>query len=304
MNSDDRLNLAFSSLKGTSIGDAFGESFFGDTGLALQHIDQRTVPKTQWEFTDDTIMSVAVYKQLRNNGAIKQDELAKEFARLHELDPNRGYGASARSIFREIANGEHWKKLSGSAFEGMGSMGNGASMRVASIGAYFFDDLDLVVENAIRSAEVTHMNEEAVAGAIAVAIAAALATNVFLNRLSFDATDFLKRVLEYVPQSDTRSKINKALHLPYSYNIDTVKSALGDGTKILAQDTVPISLWCVAHNIDNFESALWKAVSVLGDRDTICAIVAGIVILSAKRNTVPAKWAKEVEQVQSSVFYI
>ena len=303
MNIESRLSFAYRSLEGTSIGDAFGESFFGDTETALKHIEQRMIPETQWEFTDDTVMSIAVYKQLMRNGKIEQDELANELARLHELDPNRGYGASARSILREISSGKYWKGLSSNVFEGMGSMGNGASMRVAPIGAYFFEDLDLVVENAKKSAEVTHMNQEAIAGAIAVAIAAALATEIAVNGSVFDPADFLKQIIKFVPESDTRSKINKALHIPYSYSIDTVKSALGDGTRILAQDTVPISLWCAAHNIEDFENALWKAVSVLGDRDTICAIVASIVILSAKRRTVPVGWVKEVEKIQSSIFY-
>jgi ADP-ribosylglycohydrolase len=43
-------------------------------------------------------------------------------------------------------------------------------MRVAPIGAFFAEDLDLVVKQAQASAEITHTHPEAIAGAIAVAV--------------------------------------------------------------------------------------------------------------------------------------
>ncbi len=58
-------------------------------------------------------------------------------------------------------------------FNGMGSFGNGAAMRIAPLGAYFADDLDRVAIEAERAAVITHTHPEAVAGAIAVALAAA-----------------------------------------------------------------------------------------------------------------------------------
>lgn len=48
-------------------------------------------------------------------------------------------------------------------------------MRVAPVGAFFADDMDLVVSQARASAEVTHAHNEAIVGAIAVAVAAAWA---------------------------------------------------------------------------------------------------------------------------------
>ena len=40
---------------------------------------------------------------------------------------------------------------------------------------------------------------------------------------------------------------------------------------------MPFCLWCAAKYLDNYEEAMWATVSVLGDRDTTCAIVGGIV---------------------------
>ena len=61
-------------------------------------------------------------------------------------------------------------------FEGQGSFGNGAAMRVAPVGAYFAGDIGAVVEQAARSSVITHTHDEAIAGSIAVAVAAAQLT--------------------------------------------------------------------------------------------------------------------------------
>jgi ADP-ribosylglycohydrolase len=55
-------------------------------------------------------------------------------------------------------------------FGGRGSYGNGAAMRVAPLGAYLADDLKAVRENAILSAQITHIHPEGIAGAIAQSV--------------------------------------------------------------------------------------------------------------------------------------
>src|SRR6185436_8927796 len=91
-------------------------------------------------------------------------------------NPNRGYGATAHRILRSIASGTHFRKISPFVFDGQGSLGNGGAMRAGVIGAYFAEDpAQIIVEQARLSAEVTHTNPEGMAGAIAVALAAAWA---------------------------------------------------------------------------------------------------------------------------------
>ena len=302
MTEKDRLKLAEKSLTGVSVGDAFGESFFGERNSVLKHIAERTIPKTSWDFTDDTIMAIAVFEQLEKNKTINQDELAQAFARNHNIDLYRGYGATARTILREIGEGKYWRDVSTAVFEGMGSMGNGASMRVSPIGAYYFDDLEKVKELAIKSAEITHSNIEGVTGAIAVALATALATKMKLKQKKLNPAEFISMIVEYLPDSDTKSKVNKGISIPHNYNIQTLESILGNGMKIMAVDTVPFAVWCAAHHLSDFKSAIWKAVSILGDRDTICAIVGGITIMSTEENNIPTNWLTSVEDYKLSKF--
>jgi ADP-ribosylglycohydrolase len=302
MDIQNRIKLAKKSLLGLSIGDAFGESFFGERDEILDHIYQRKTPKTSWEFTDDTVMGIAVFEQLEKTGTINQNELIKLFVENHSKDVNRGYGATARRILREIEEGGDWKEISNGVFDGMGSMGNGAAMRVSPIGAFHFDDFEKVKTLTVKSAEITHSNIEAITGAIAVSIASALSTKLKLENETISAENFIQTILSELPDSDTKSKINKSLSVPYSYRIDTVKTILGNGTKIMAQDTVPFAIWCAAHNLNDFENALWKAVSILGDRDTICAIVGGITIMSSNEDKIPSNWLNSVENFEKSPF--
>lgn len=299
---EQRLSLAQKSLKGISIGDAFGDSFFGKEDEVMKAIQQQEIPSTKWEFTDDTVMAIALYNSLERYEVINQNFVAQQFTDNYFKDINRGYGPSMHSFFREIKKGKNWRDISHSKFEGMGSMGNGGAMRAGVIGAYFYDDLAQVKTQTKLSCEITHTNIEAIEGAKAIAIATALATQKSLLSKNFTEQEFLQRIYEELEDSDLKSKVNKAIFLQGNYSIETLVYALGNGLKMTAQDTVPIALWCVSRYINDFEKGLWKTVSALGDRDTTCAMVGGILIMSADKSTIPSTWISNVEKWKKSIF--
>ena len=300
ISSNDRLMLSRKSLEGLSIGDCFGETFFGEPEDVAKKISNRQIKPAPWHFTDDTIMSICIYKTLEKFGHIRQYELSKLFGLNYLKDCRRGYGGTAHSILQALGRGDDWRKISSEVFDGMGSMGNGAAMRAAPIGAYFFDDVDETVRQARFSAEITHFNEEGIAGAIAVALAAALAVNYKNGAYTRTGNDFILDVAKKVPESNTKYKIEAGQRVEKSSSIEFAVSALGNGLSVMAQDTVPIAIWCVSHFLDNDEEALWKAVSALGDRDTICAIVGGIVVLNS--DNYPSEWKLAAENPFESQF--
>lgn len=300
---DNRIRLAEKSLLGLSIGDAFGDSFFGDESIAKACIYNHTIPTyTKWEFTDDTVMAIAITNNLKQFNQINQDQLAIQFGKNYERDPNRGYGASIHRLLRGLKEGEKWQELSSKQFNGEGSMGNGAAMRATPIGCFFYDDYKLLIQETYKSSEVTHWNIEAKVGATAIALAAALAINLRLENKCISGEEFILSIANKLEDSDTKSKIIKGATLPKSYKIETIVSALGNGIRLLSKDTVPIAIWCAAHYLNDYEEALWKAVSALGDRDTICAMVGGIVCLYADDTTIPKEWKEKVEKITNSGF--
>jgi ADP-ribosylglycohydrolase len=273
------------SLAGLSLGDAFGERFFLPAELAESLVERRVLPAPPWRYTDDTVMALSIVETLEARGEIDQEVLAVRFSRKYRADPGRGYGGMAHWILGEIGGGSPWQRVSSAAFNGMGSMGNGGAMRAAPIGGYFWDDLEAASEQAQRSAEVTHAHPEGRAGAAAVAVAAARACAG-----CSDGKELLEAALAFTPEGETRAGIAHALRLPLGVPVRTAVSALGNGSRVIAQDTVPFALWCAARHLTGFEEALWTTVSGLGDRDTTCAIVGGIVSLSVGREGLPSEW--------------
>ena len=210
--------------------------------------------------------------------------------------PERGYGFSMQRILPDIARGFPWRSQTKMFFGGQGTYGNGAAMRVAPIGAYFADDIDACIENARLSAEVTHGHAEAATGAIAVAVAAATATNLAAEGGKVSPRDFLRSLVHKVPLGEVRDGILEAMILEEGISSVEAAKKLGSGQEITAQDTVPFVLWCAANFWFSYEEALWQTVAGLGDRDTTCAMVGGIVAMSSK-TAIPAEWLEKREKM-------
>ncbi len=285
---EDALERAMISLEGLSVGDAFGQRFFMPNTIANALIESRQMPPPPWPYTDDTEMALSLVSTLRDYDSVDPDELAQSFALRY--DPRREYGPAMHRLLPWIAAGGDWEEGAQSLFSGQGSFGNGAAMRVAPLGAYFAEDLDECAEQAARSSIVTHTHSEASAGAIAVAIAAAWAWRLREKHPRPSGSDFLDLVLPYVPEGLVRQTLREARDLPRDTPILAAASYLGNGSQVSAQDTVPFVLWCAARHLDSYEEALWTTIQGMGDQDTNCAMVGGMVVLSAGLESIPSTW--------------
>jgi ADP-ribosylglycohydrolase len=246
---------AWLALEGVSVGDTFGERFFGPPEDAFARIARRQLQPPPWTYTDDTEMAMSVYEVLAERGAIDQDLLASRFATRMQF--GRGYGQGTYAILTGIREGRDWRALTQGGFGGMGSFGNGAAMRVAPLGAYFADQpLARIAAQARLSAEVTHAHDEGIAGAIAVAVATALAW----RRRGAPGplgSQWIRDVRDAVPPGYTFDAVDEAAGLP--------------------------------------DSATVIDAAALGDRDTTCAIVGGIVAMVSGRDGIPAAWLEARE---------
>lgn len=274
----DPRQRALQSLAGLAVGDAFGEMFFT---ISPDLIAARQIPAGPWTWTDDTHMALSIVEVLLAHGTIDQDALVQRFAQRFTAQPWRGYGGGAQRLLRLYARGADWHSEAPRLFDG-GSYGNGAAMRAAPIGGFFASDPQRAALEARRSALVTHAHDEGQAGAMAVAAAAAIVAGAQPPA----GAAFLHSVLAHVPPSRTRDGIEEATRIGADGHRQAV-SVLGTGYQVAAFDTVPYCLWVAAHYAADFESALWTTVAGLGDRDTTCAIVAGIVALKAR---IPLAW--------------
>lgn len=283
----DRRTRALHSLAGLALGDALGSQFFVPANR--EFLTRRELPPALWQWTDDAEMACSIFAVLDRLGHIDQDALAASFAEHHDFD--RGYGPGVNRMLRLVREGGAWRELAVDMFNGQGSWGNGGAMRVAPLGAWFADDPAEAARQAALSAEVTHAHPDGVAGAIAVAVAAALAAGP--DRLA--PRDFLDRVLSYVPPGRVHHGVWAARGLAHVPSAEIAVHELGNGRDTGAHDTVPFTLWVAARHLADYESAFWTTASTGGDVDTTCAIVGGIVAAHVGVDGLPAHWLDSCE---------
>jgi ADP-ribosylglycohydrolase len=291
-----RFAAARLALEGLSLGDAFGQQFFSP---AVWHMwfYAKALPLPVWRYTDDTVMALGILETLREHERVEQDHLARVFADRFSAEPDRGYGNATIRLLSQLQRGGDWRVLSPAAFNGAGSFGNGAAMRVAPLGAFFAEDSHAVIEQARLSAEVTHAHPEAIAGAIAVATAAAWALRWRIEGRTEPSSGLLKVAADATPESQTRAGIIRACELPLHESEHTAADLLGNGLQVTAADTVPFCLWCAAAHLDDYCEGLWAAVRVRGDIDTNCAIVGGVVALAVGHDGLPDAWLRRRESL-------
>ncbi|WP_263407241.1 ADP-ribosylglycohydrolase family protein [Nocardia colli] len=254
-----------------SVGDALGAQFFVP-GRSVPDLLAGRPPAAPWPWTDDTEMACSVYAEIRARGHIDQDALAAVFA--DRCEPYRGYGGGTVVVLHEIRDGRPWHDAAGAAFEGRGSWGNGAAMRVAPLGAYFAGDPDRAAAQAALSAEVTHRHPEAIVGAMVVAAATAHAAATRENGCT--PIELLQAVEPYLVDGRTSDGIHRARKL-LGRTVAEAAYELGNGAEVSAQDTIPFTLWAAATFLDDYPSAITACVEAGGDADTTAAIVGGIV---------------------------
>ncbi|MFJ7243957.1 ADP-ribosylglycohydrolase family protein [Kitasatospora sp. NPDC098652] len=285
------------SLRGLALGDAFGDRWFSvPVDEAPAALAARLVRPAPWHWTDDTAMALVLVRHLTAHGEIRQDALAAEFAAEYAREYQRKYGPSMHRVLRGIGAGGHWRAITSGQFEGQGSYGNGAAMRVAPLGARFAEDLDEVARQAELQALTTHFHPEAVTGAVAVALAAALAVRS-RGRRAPGRTELLTEVADRLPESDVRSGLRIAARLPEHTSVRHAANVLGSGLMISAPDTVPFALWSAAGHLDSLPDAIWHTLAGWGDMDTTCAIAAGVVAARTGLAGVPADWLAACEEL-------
>ncbi|MFK0118887.1 ADP-ribosylglycohydrolase family protein [Streptomyces sp. NPDC090994] len=284
----ERLDRALASLRGLAVGDALGSQYFVPVNHPL--LKRREVPPGTWQWTDDTEMACSVVAVLAAHQRIDQDALARSFAEHHDFD--RGYGPAVNRLLRLVREGGDWRELAAALFDGQGSWGNGAAMRVAPLGAWYADDPEQATHQAEISAYPTHQHREAVVGAMAVAAAAALAATPDGPP---GAEALLDGVISLVPgRSAVGAGLRRARDMLDYGDAATVAAVLGCGRRTTAHDTVPFAIWSAARALGDYERGFWTTAQVGGDVDTTCAIVGGV-IAAGRAGAPPRAWAERTE---------
>ena len=187
-------------------------------------------------FTDDTVMTLAVADCLLHG---------KPYAQTLRAYGNeywdRGYGGMFRRWLKEERMGPY------------NSFGNGSGMRVSPVG-WAFHKVNEVLDEAKRSAEVTHSHPEGIKGAQAVAAA------VFLARKGKSK----KEIKAYIQKQFAYDLGRSAEQIRKHYTFD-----------VTCQGSIPEAIICFLDSRDT-EHAIRLAISLGGDADTQACMAGAI----------------------------
>ncbi len=190
------------------------------------------------DYTDDTIMTVAVADWLLNGGDLAK--VMQRYGREYPY-PTGGYGGRFSGWLREKDPLPY------------NSWGNGSAMRVSAVG-WMFDSLEKTLEVAKETAIVTHNHPEGIKGAQATAAA------IYLARTGKSKRD-IKQYIETTFSYDLGRTCDEIRPF-YRFNES-------------CQGTVPEAIIAFLDSSD-FENAIRLAVSLGGDSDTLACITGGI----------------------------
>ncbi|KXB35830.1 ADP-ribosylglycohydrolase [Bacteroidales bacterium KA00344] len=224
---------------GAIIGDIVGSRFeFDETPTENFTL---FMDKPDCDYTDDTIMTVAVADAILNHR--NYDEALRDWGRRYPR-PKGSYG----NMFGQ------W--LQSDSLTPYNSWGNGAAMRVSAVG-WLFSDYHAVKHEAKLSAICSHLHKEAIRGAQCVA------TLIYWLRTC--------RI--------TKEEVENAVKRNFGYDIPPLRDIYKIGAQghfdASCQETVPWAIRCFLDS-DSFEDAIRKAVMARGDTDTKAAICGSI----------------------------
>lgn len=283
-------------LLGTAVADALGVPFEkklvnfeglvewdGRTYLGSEH--HKLLPG---QYSDDTQMSLMVAESLIENHGFNPDDLSVRYMDWLVSGRARGYGKTTLMAVQNLQNGKHWSE-SGIA----GSTGNGTAMRAAPFGVYFRNDLYSLVNICKIDSAITHASEEAEAGSIAVALAAAYAVNDDLDNL-------LEKIWEKLPDSKVKSTIYSLDSLISSEYITPPQALRVLGTKADVRETVPSALYCFL-KFKKYHEGVVAAIKAGGDTDTTAAVVGALFGAKLGKKAIDADIAAGVEDADKLV---
>ena len=289
---------------GGAIGDAWGSCF---ENVAVKN-DPRTFylgkierPPPRWMLTDDTWLTLATCEVLsseKDKDALACEvlspekntaALAAQFLQYFRAGRIAGIGASTLKAMQDLSAGIHWRYAGSS---GEYSAGNGAAMRIAPFA--FWDNRS---RDDIRDAcRITHKNEDAYVGALAVvlAIRAAIAATWTTDTSLFDI------LIPQLPDTRVRDRLIAIQQLGPAANIKEV-AALGNNGYVV--NSVPLALFAASKAAETGMQDMFSAIiDAGGDTDTNASIagqVAGALLGPTK---IPAALLQKLQSLPEYVY--
>ncbi len=288
---------------GTFVGDALGMPVEGWPRPAIQarfglltSMEDGRFPKGY--YTDDTEMMIGILEVLAENGDFDPDLTARKF--LENFHPERGYGERIYKLMGRLRKGISLHQVATDSF------GNGAAMRIAPIGFFYFHDIKSVKRYAILSCKITHLHPEAIAGAVAQAVGVSLAVNYGIRNMPILRVEFLDRIREEILDLHTGfvQRLLEIKSIPKADLRDNIQNiARCFVCDVRSAEAVPPAIASFLLT-DSFEDAVVTGINLGGDTDTIGAMTGAIAGAYYGYSQIPDEWIQGLENAAKGRDYV
>ncbi len=171
---------------------------------------------------------------------------------------------------------------------GVKSAGNGAAMRAPLLGLFFANDEDALKRFVTASSRITHNDERALAGALAVALAARAAAATMAAHDAFVAS------LELLcDDAEWQSAIKSlAAGLAASESVTQFAERLGreHGVTGFVCHSVPLAIYAWLRHRHDFKTTITECIACGGDTDTTAAIAGALAGTDVGIAGIPEEW--------------
>ena len=282
-------------LLGTAVGDALGAPLEGWSRERITRFygEMGRLEMIEGLYTDDTEQMIGVAESLLKNAGFDGTDMARTL--VQNIDPKRGYGPGSRAAFERLRAGARWDEAAQHLFGGMGSYGNGAAMRIAPVGLFYYDDVEKLREVAYRSSQITHAHELGKEGAALQAFAIALA----VREAREEMLNQLKRFAHHELYKRKLMRVERLLQTKAGSG--EVVAELGNG--MAAFDSVPTAIYSFLR-FEDFENSVSFAIRLGGDTDTIGAMTGAICGAYYGDHAIPSEWLARLEDGENGKRYI
>jgi len=276
-------------LLGAAIGDALGLPFEGTLSNNKELIDWDCLSYigsiyhklNPGQYSDDTIMQICVAESLIENSGFNPDLLSKKYVDVITSNPNRGYGGTTKLAISNLINKKHWSESGVN-----GSFGNGTAMRAPPFGVYFRNDLDALIAAVKIDSAITHVSDDAEAGALAIALATYYAVNK-------DTSNLIHKISEFLPDCKTKSNLQniKDSNIKKSNPILVFKAL---GTSANVRESVPAVLYAFL-KFDNYMDGVIAIIRAGRDTDSNACMLGSLFAARDGCSSIPYHLINDVE---------
>ncbi len=274
---------------GLAVGDALGAPFEGAWFLKPYQVKDVAAKSSRLRYTDDAHMAIGLAESLIACKDLNGPHLAEVFTKNFEQEPWRGYGPGPPRIFKKIRAGLPWDKAAQDIYPG-GSYGNGAAMRVAPAGLFYFKDFNKLVEAARAQSIITHAHLLGQEGAVLLALTVALVAG---GSRAPAAPEIIGQLKQYAAEDLYLQKLKDMEALLETKDLGEIASKLGNGVE--AFNSVPAAICCALRHPGSFEETVLEAVSLGGDTDTIACMAGAIAGARLGSEAIPQQWLEKLE---------